>query len=113
MCDTLTIRKFFRKTWRYADAYRCTSSFLCALVCALTLQLGRKGLDIHQAAFAVKKYRSHRRVGLPAKILQEMKLQDSRRTMETLSRTPMLSYKCIITRRWALISILGRILKKS
>ncbi|OBZ66756.1 hypothetical protein A0H81_13220 [Grifola frondosa] len=42
MADTLTIRRFFRKTWRYMDAYR-------------------KGLDARQAAFAVKKYKSHRK----------------------------------------------------
>ncbi|KAH7925369.1 hypothetical protein BV22DRAFT_1011364 [Leucogyrophana mollusca] len=53
MCDTLTIRRFFRKSWRYMDAYR-------------------KGLDSRQVAFAVKKYKSHRRVGLPAAIIREM-----------------------------------------
>ncbi|KIJ29985.1 hypothetical protein M422DRAFT_268549 [Sphaerobolus stellatus SS14] len=39
--DVKLIQKFFRKTWRYIDAYE-------------------KGLDAHQAAFAVKVYKSHR-----------------------------------------------------
>ena len=33
----------------------------------------RKGLDAQQTAFAMKKYKSHRRVGLPSKILASMK----------------------------------------
>src|ERR1700722_5338052 len=33
----------------------------------------RKGLDAQQTAFAVKKYKSHRRVGLPSEILASMK----------------------------------------
>ena len=27
MCDTTTIRRFFRKSWRYMDAYSCVSYF--------------------------------------------------------------------------------------
>ncbi|KAG0708421.1 hypothetical protein DFH29DRAFT_892416 [Suillus ampliporus] len=53
MCETLTIRRFFRKMWRYMDAYR-------------------KGLDSRQTAFAVHKYKSHRRVGLPNEIIALM-----------------------------------------
>ncbi|EGN96747.1 hypothetical protein SERLA73DRAFT_75611 [Serpula lacrymans var. lacrymans S7.3] len=49
MCDTITIRRFFRKTWRYMDSYS-------------------KGLDAYQTAFAVKVFKSHRRVGHPAEI---------------------------------------------
>jgi hypothetical protein len=45
-CELITIRKFFQKTWRYIDAYK-------------------KGLNAHQAAVANKKYKSHRRIGLP------------------------------------------------
>ncbi|KIJ28802.1 hypothetical protein M422DRAFT_269851 [Sphaerobolus stellatus SS14] len=41
-CPVKTIRAFFRKSWRYMDAYR-------------------RGLNAKQAEFAVKKYRSHRR----------------------------------------------------
>ncbi|KIJ43225.1 hypothetical protein M422DRAFT_253429 [Sphaerobolus stellatus SS14] len=44
-CPTKTIRAFFRKAWRYMDAYH------------------RKGLNAKQAEFAVKKYKSHRRCG--------------------------------------------------
>jgi hypothetical protein len=40
------IRKFFQKTWRYIDAYK-------------------KGLNAHQVAVATKKYKSHRKIGLP------------------------------------------------
>ncbi|KIJ53224.1 hypothetical protein M422DRAFT_242351 [Sphaerobolus stellatus SS14] len=43
-CEVKTIRAFFRKAWRYMDAYR-------------------RGLNAKQAEFAVKKYRSHRRCG--------------------------------------------------
>ena len=45
-CEPMTIRKFFRKTWRYIDAYK-------------------KGLNARQAAVATKKYKSHRKIGLP------------------------------------------------
>ena len=41
--DLITIRKFARRAQRYMDAYR-------------------KGLTQAQAEFAVKKYRSHRRI---------------------------------------------------
>jgi hypothetical protein len=42
MCDTLTIRRFFRKSWRYMDAYRCVSRALFAyqLLILQTLQEG-------------------------------------------------------------------------
>ncbi|KAF8578546.1 hypothetical protein K439DRAFT_1648756 [Ramaria rubella] len=43
-CPVKTIRAFFRKTWRYTDAYR-------------------KGLNAKQAEYAVKKYCSHCSVG--------------------------------------------------
>ncbi|KAG1824000.1 hypothetical protein EV424DRAFT_1346241 [Suillus variegatus] len=50
-CPTKVIRAFYRKTWRYMDAYR-------------------KGLNAKQAEYAVKKYRSHRKVG--AGIMMDM-----------------------------------------
>jgi len=40
----------FQKSWRYIDAYR-------------------KGLDARQAAVANKKYKSHRKIGLPGDII--------------------------------------------
>ncbi|KAF8587728.1 hypothetical protein K439DRAFT_1652205 [Ramaria rubella] len=43
-CPVKTIQAFFRKTWRYTDAYR-------------------KGLNAKQAEYAVKKYRSHHSMG--------------------------------------------------
>ncbi|KIJ50195.1 hypothetical protein M422DRAFT_246031 [Sphaerobolus stellatus SS14] len=52
--DVKLIRKFFRKTWRYLDAYE-------------------KGLDAQQAAFAVKIYKSHRRIGAVSEVLEELK----------------------------------------
>ncbi|KIY47167.1 hypothetical protein FISHEDRAFT_45850 [Fistulina hepatica ATCC 64428] len=60
MANKITIRRFFRKTWRYLDAYR-------------------KGLNARQAAFAVKKYKSHRRVGTEAEIIAAIQEQDARR----------------------------------
>jgi hypothetical protein len=38
MCDTLTIRRFFRKAWRYMDAYLCVLVFFIAVgthICAI------------------------------------------------------------------------------
>ncbi|KAH8096948.1 hypothetical protein BXZ70DRAFT_1000956 [Cristinia sonorae] len=43
-CEVKTMRAFFRKTWRYMDAYG-------------------KGLTAKQVEYAVKLYKSHRRVG--------------------------------------------------
>ena len=42
-CDTVTIRRFFRKTWRYMDAYE-------------------EGLTGIKAEYAVRRYKSHRRI---------------------------------------------------
>jgi hypothetical protein len=70
MCETLTIRRFFRKTWRYMDAYRCVS---CVHFSNSMLNVCfSKGLDARQTAFAVHKYKSHRRVGLPSEIVALM-----------------------------------------
>jgi hypothetical protein len=49
-CELITIRRFFQKTWRYIDAYK-------------------KGLDARQAASAIKKYKSHRKISLPAEFI--------------------------------------------
>ena len=49
-----TIRKYERKSWRYIDAYH----------------QGLLGLDAEKA---VKKYKSHRRVGLPSEIMALMR----------------------------------------
>ena len=38
----------------------------------------RMGLDARQVAFAVKKYKSHRRVGGMAEILEAIRLQERR-----------------------------------
>lgn len=43
-CSVLTIRHFFRKSWRYCDAYR-------------------KGLTGKLAEHAIKKFASHRKIG--------------------------------------------------
>ncbi|EIN06656.1 hypothetical protein PUNSTDRAFT_72602 [Punctularia strigosozonata HHB-11173 SS5] len=58
-CDLATIRRFFRKSWRYVDAYR-------------------KGLNVEQAAFANRKYKQHRRVGVPAEVIAAMQLENRR-----------------------------------
>ena len=57
MADEITIRRFFRKVWRYLDAQR-------------------KGLDAREAAFAVKKYKSHHRVGTQAEVRGLIQLQE-------------------------------------
>jgi len=53
LCKVTTIRKFFRKSWRYLDAYQ-------------------NRLDAGQAALANKKYKSHRKVGLPKDIIDSI-----------------------------------------
>ena len=50
LCELTMIRKFFQKSWRYLDAYQ-------------------NGLNARQAALANKKYKSHRKVGLPKDII--------------------------------------------
>ena len=47
----VTIRKFARKAWRYMDLYQ-------------------KGIDGKLAEYAVKKYKSHRRI--PDEVLEEL-----------------------------------------
>jgi hypothetical protein len=64
MCNTLTIQKFFWKAWRYMDAYLYVLVFFIAVGWHSYVQYS-KGLDVVQTAFAVKKYKSHWRVGLP------------------------------------------------
>jgi hypothetical protein len=56
-CSVTTIRRFFQKAWRYIDAYR-------------------KGLDVQQAAFANRKYKSLQRIGLPSDILTSLATVD-------------------------------------
>jgi hypothetical protein len=56
-CELITIRRFFRKTWRYIDAYK-------------------KGLNARQAAVATKKYKSHRKIGLPSDIISSIPTND-------------------------------------
>jgi hypothetical protein len=56
-CELITIRRFFQKSWRYLDAYQ-------------------KGLNAQQAALANKKYKSHRKVGLPRDIIDSMDVDD-------------------------------------
>ena len=60
-CLLITIQKFFQKFWRYIDAYK-------------------KGLNARQAAVATKKYKSHRKVGLPGDIIASMYTSDVRDT---------------------------------
>ena len=47
----ITIRKFARKCWRYMDAYK-------------------KGISRKLAEYAVKKYKSHRRI--PDSVMEEL-----------------------------------------
>ena len=53
LCGLITIQRFFQKSWRYLDAYQ-------------------KGLNAQQAALANKKYKSHRKVGLPRDIIDSI-----------------------------------------
>lgn len=59
-CQVQTIRAFFQKSWRYMDAYW----YIYFVLIDPHLQAcHRKGLNARQAEYAVKKYRSHRKVG--------------------------------------------------
>jgi hypothetical protein len=61
---------FFEKcgaTWMLTCAFLYSS-----LQLALMYVQYSKGLDVVQTAFAVKKYKSHRRVGLPSDIIASM-----------------------------------------
>ena len=74
MCDTLTIRRFFRKVWRYMDAYRYVSVLFFYFGHSMNTEFSsRKGLDCQQTVFAMKQYKSHRRVGSPREIAELMK----------------------------------------
>ena len=75
-CPLITIRRFFQKAWRYMDAYRYAHNHRIALH-RLDNMTSRKGLNARQAAFANKRYKSHRRVGLPHDIVQSMDTQDA------------------------------------
>lgn len=81
MCDLITIRCFFQKTWRYMDAYRyACSNPVYAAQTTFDNTPSRKKLDAHQATFANKQYKSHRRVGLPSDIIESMAAQDKSKT---------------------------------
>ena len=80
MCDTLTIRQFFRKTWRYMEAYRYVKPLFQFVISIRVVNFGpfnSKGLDVQQTAFAVRKYKSHRHVGLPSEIISLMAAQEA------------------------------------
>jgi hypothetical protein len=47
----------------------CSSAILARVCDRLDNAISRKGLDARQAAYANKKYKSHRRVGLPSDII--------------------------------------------
>ena len=80
MCDTLTIQWFFRKTWCYMDTYwyvKPLFQFVISIWVANFGPFNSKGLDAQQTAFAVKKYKSHRRVGLPGEIISLTTAQEA------------------------------------
>ncbi|KIJ44443.1 hypothetical protein M422DRAFT_168212, partial [Sphaerobolus stellatus SS14] len=62
--ETSLIQKFFRKTWRYINAYDYGACFV-------------NGLDPQQVAFAVKIYRSHRQIGTLKEVLKAMEKKKS------------------------------------
>jgi len=57
-CPVKTICAFFRKSWRYMDAYgRYRTSLIDHH--SFASHVNRNGLNARQAEFAVKKYKSH------------------------------------------------------
>jgi len=77
-CNLITIHRFFHKMWRYMDVYRyaCTPH-----THRLDNMTSRKGLNVHQAAFANKQYKSHWRIGLPSDIIESLATQDEYKTL--------------------------------
>jgi hypothetical protein len=69
--STNTIRRYFNLTWRYLDAYRYVLDFSSEVA---LLTANRYGLSIKQADFAVKKYKSHRRI--PARVLMDLEIMN-------------------------------------
>ena len=72
-CSVKTIRAFFRKSWRYMDAYQWVRCYL-GLSSSL-IYLLRKGLNAKQAEYDVKKYRSHRKIG--AMVMMSLGIMDN------------------------------------
>ena len=77
MADVITIQRFFRKSWRYMDAYRWVNFTDCLSLFVLTYR-DRKGLNPQQVAFATRIYKQHHRVGTVAEVLDAMRLQEER-----------------------------------
>jgi len=71
MCTLTTIRQFFQKSWRYLNAYRYVLQ-ACMHSVRLDNALSRQGLNVQQAMFTNKKYKSHQRVGLLAGIIASL-----------------------------------------
>jgi hypothetical protein len=73
-CPMNVIRAFYWKTWRYMDTYRY---ILTLFYTSLTYHVVfiRKGLDAKQAEYAVKKYRSHHKIG--AGIMMTLNIMDN------------------------------------
>jgi hypothetical protein len=61
------IQKFFHKSWHYVDSYQYISN---SVVMVLLIKLCRKGLNVQQAAFAVKIYKSHHQIGTLHEVLK-------------------------------------------
>jgi len=80
--ELITICHFFQKMWRYMDSYRYAhKDRLSTYTNRLDDNPSRKGLNVHQAAFANKQYKSHRRVSLPGDIIKSLAIKDARKTL--------------------------------
>lgn len=64
LCSVETIRRYFRKCWRYMDAYRSFPFIILIFSYIFTYYnlLHRKGLSFKESNYIVKKYKSHRRI---------------------------------------------------
>ena len=78
VCNLITIHHFFQKIRRYMDAYRYARTPHTHRLDNATF---RKGLNMCQAAFVNKLYKSHQRIGLPSDLIESLATQDEYKTL--------------------------------
>jgi hypothetical protein len=78
LVDIKLLCEFFHKIWQYMDTYEY-----------------RKGLDVRQVAFAVKLYKSHRRIGAIGDVIREIEVLEKHiGTVLALSGLPVGAMTC-------------------
>ena len=86
MCDTITSREFFCKTWKYMDAYWYSLSYPLTLL--MNIPCDSKGLNPQQTAFATSCTAT---LGLPSDIMVLMAAQEASSKAQMAVWAPPLS----------------------